>query len=55
MIAGVLIVLVDSSDKYEEQHRVWGGGLCGNKSTQMLRKCAKLAGQSMTTASLGKL
>ena len=47
--------LVDSSDKYEEQRRVWGGGLRGNKSTQMLRKRAKAAGQSTTAASLGKL
>ena len=45
----------DSSDKYEEQRRVWGGGLRGNKSTQMLRKRAKAAGQSTTAASLGKL
>ncbi|EDR04791.1 60S ribosomal protein L8 [Laccaria bicolor S238N-H82] len=43
------------SDKYEEQRRVWGGGLRGNKSTQMLRKRAKAAGQSTTAASLGKL
>ena len=55
MIVGVLIVLVDSSDKYEEQCRVWGGGRRGTKSTQMLRKDAKAAGQSMTAASLGKL
>jgi len=47
--------LVNSSDKYEEQRRVWGGGLRGNKSTQMLRKRAKAAGQSTTAASLGKL
>ena len=52
----VLIALGgDSSDKYEEQRRVWGGGLRGNKSTQMLRKRAKAAGQSTTAASLGKL
>ena len=52
----LLIVLgADSSDKYEEQRRVWGGGLRGNKSTQMLRKRAKAAGQSTTAASLGKL
>ena len=44
-----------SSDKYEEQRRVWGGGVRGNKSTQMLRKRAKAAGQSTTAASLGKL
>ena len=45
----------DSSVKYEEQRRVWGGGLRGNKSTQMVRKRAKAAGQSTTAASLGKL
>ena len=45
----------DSSDKYEEQRHVWGGGLRGNKSTQMLKKRAKAAGQSTTAASLGKL
>ena len=44
-----------SSDKYDEQRRVWGGGLRGNKSTQMLRKRAKAAGQSMTAVSLRKL
>ena len=44
-----------SFDKYEEQRRVWGGGLRGNKSTQMLRKRARAAGQSTTAASLGKL
>ena len=45
----------DSSDKYEEQRRVWGGGLRGNNSIQMLRNRAKAAGQSTTAASLGKL
>ena len=44
-----------SSDKYEEQRRVWGGGLRGNKSTQMLRKRAKAAGQNISVAALGKL
>jgi len=43
------------TDKYDEQRRTWGGGLRGNKSTQMLRKRAKAAGQSVTAASLGKL
>ena len=38
----------NSSDKYEEARRQWGGGICGNKSTQMLRKRAKAAGQSTT-------
>ena len=48
-------MLVDSSHNYGEQRGVWGGGLCGNKSTQTLRKRAKVAGQSMTAAWLGKL
>ncbi|EIN05397.1 ribosomal protein L4 [Punctularia strigosozonata HHB-11173 SS5] len=43
------------TDKYEEQRRVWGGGLRGNKSTQKLRKRAKAAGQNIAAASLGKL
>jgi len=43
------------SDKYEEQRRQWGGGIRGNKSTQMLRKRAKAAGQSVNAASVGKL
>jgi len=43
------------SDKYEEQRRQWGGGLRGNKSTQMLRKRAKAAGQTVNNATLGKL
>ncbi|KAF9790645.1 ribosomal protein L4 [Thelephora terrestris] len=43
------------SDKFEEQRRQWGGGLRGNKSTQMLRKRAKAAGQSVSAAALGKL
>ena len=44
-----------SSDKYEEQRRVWGGGLRGNKSTQMLRKRAKASGITVSAASIGKL
>ena len=44
-----------SSDKYEEQRRVWGGGLRGNKSTQMLRKRAKASGIAVSAASIGKL
>ena len=44
-----------SADKYEDQRRQWGGGLRGNKSTQMLRKRAKAAGQNVSAASLGKL
>jgi len=43
------------TDKYDEARRQWGGGLRGNKSTQMMRKRAKAAGQSTTAASLGKL
>ncbi|KIK91807.1 hypothetical protein PAXRUDRAFT_611800 [Paxillus rubicundulus Ve08.2h10] len=43
------------TDKYEEQRRQWGGGLRGNKSTQMLRKRAKAAGQNANAPSLGKL
>ncbi|KAH7906293.1 ribosomal protein L4 [Hygrophoropsis aurantiaca] len=43
------------SDKYEESRRQWGGGIRGNKSTQMLRKRAKAAGQDAKAASLGKL
>jgi large subunit ribosomal protein L7Ae len=43
------------TDKYDEQRRQWGGGIRGNKSTQMLRKRAKAAGQSTTAASIGKL
>jgi len=43
------------SDKYEEQRRQWGGGIRGNKSTQMLRIRAKASGQTITAASLGTL
>ncbi|TFK40654.1 60S ribosomal protein L8 [Crucibulum laeve] len=43
------------SDKYEEQRRQWGGGLRGNKSTQMLRKRAKAAGQTLSAAAASKL
>jgi len=43
------------SDKYEEQRRQWGGGVRGNKSSQMLRKRAKASGQSVTSAAIGKL
>ncbi|KAG5637596.1 60S ribosomal protein L8 [Sphagnurus paluster] len=43
------------SDKYEDQRRQWGGGIRGNKSTAMLRKRAKAAGQNVSAASLGKL
>jgi hypothetical protein len=46
-----------SSDKYEKQCRVWGGGIRGNKSADMLRKGANLkaAGQTMTVAAAKKL
>ncbi|EKM77048.1 hypothetical protein AGABI1DRAFT_115459 [Agaricus bisporus var. burnettii JB137-S8] len=43
------------TDKYDEQRRQWGGGIRGYKSTQMLRKRAKAAGQNPAAASLGKL
>jgi len=43
------------SDKYDEQRRQWGGGLRGNKSTQMLRKRAKASGQTISAATIGKL
>jgi len=43
------------TDKYEEQRRVWGGGIRGNKSTHMLRKRAKAAGQTLSAASFSKL
>jgi large subunit ribosomal protein L7Ae len=44
-----------SSDKYEEQRRVWGGGVRGNKSADMLRKRAKAAGQTLSAAAAKKL
>lgn len=44
-----------SSDKYEDQRRQWGGGVRGNKSTQMLRKRAKAAGQNISLATAAKL
>jgi len=43
------------SDKYEEQRRVWGGGIRGNKSADMLQKRAKAAGQPITAAAAKKL
>jgi len=43
------------SDKYEEQRRVWGGGIRGNKSADMLQKRAKAAGQPITAAAEKKL
>ncbi|TFK85469.1 L30e-like protein [Polyporus arcularius HHB13444] len=43
------------TDKYEEQRRQWGGGLRGAKSTQMLRKRAKAAGQTLSVANASKL
>lgn len=43
------------SDKYEEQRRQWGGGIRGNKSTAMMRKRAKAAGQNVAAAHLNKL
>lgn len=46
---------VNFTDKYDETRRQWGGGYRGNKSTQMMRKRAKAAGQNPAAASLGKL
>lgn len=43
------------TDKYDETRRQWGGGIRGNKSTQMMRKRAKAAGQNATAPALGKL
>lgn len=45
----------NSTDKYEEHRRQWGGGVRGNKSTQKLRKRAKAAGQTLTAANAAKL
>jgi len=47
--------IIFSSDKYEEQRRVWGGGIRGNKSAEMLQKRAKAAGQTMTAAAAKRL
>lgn len=52
---GLIMSHLCSSDKYEEQRRQWGGGLRGNKSTQMLRKRAKAAGQNTNIANFNKL
>lgn len=43
------------NDKYEEQRRQWGGGIRGYKSTQMMRKRAKAAGQVAPSTSFNKL
>ncbi|TBU22792.1 L30e-like protein [Dichomitus squalens] len=43
------------TDKYDEQRRQWGGGIRGAKSTQMLRKRAKAAGQTLSVANAQKL
>jgi large subunit ribosomal protein L7Ae len=50
-----ILTCVPSSDKYDEHRRQWGGGLRGNKSTQMLRKRAKASGQTISAATIGKL
>jgi len=50
-----LIIIRHSTEKYDEARRLWGGGIRGNKSTQMMRKRAKAAGQNVAAASLGKL
>ena len=44
-----------SSDKYEEQRRLWGGGIRGNKSTQMIRKRARALGQTLSDTAIKKL
>ncbi|EIW56232.1 L30e-like protein [Trametes versicolor FP-101664 SS1] len=43
------------TEKYEEHRRQWGGGVRGAKSTQMLRKRAKAAGQTLSVANAQKL
>jgi len=43
------------TDKFEEQRRVWGGGLRGQKSSDMLRKRAKSMGKSISDFNAGKL
>lgn len=48
-------LILFSSEKYEEQRRVWGGGIRGNKSADMLRKRAKAAGQALSVAAAKKL
>jgi len=37
-----------STDKYEETRRLWGGGIRGRKSTDLMRKRAKAAGQNIS-------
>jgi large subunit ribosomal protein L7Ae len=54
-VAYHLYMNIFSSDKYEEQRRVWGGGIRGNKSADMLQKRAKAAGQPITAAAAKKL
>ena len=51
----VILTSIFSTDKYEEQRRQWGGGIRGAKSTQMLRKRAKAAGQTLSIANASKL
>ncbi|KAJ3726514.1 60S ribosomal protein L8 [Lentinula guzmanii] len=43
------------TDKYEEQRRIWGGGIRGAKSANMLRKRAKSMGKTISDASAKKL
>ncbi|KAJ3997331.1 60S ribosomal protein L8 [Lentinula boryana] len=43
------------TDKYEEQRRIWGGGIRGPKSANMLRKRAKSMGKTISDASAKKL
>ncbi|KAJ3807862.1 50S ribosomal protein L30e-like protein [Lentinula aff. lateritia] len=43
------------TDKYEEQRRIWGGGIRGPKSANMLRKRAKAMGKTISDANAQKL
>ncbi|KAJ3931945.1 MAG: 50S ribosomal protein L30e-like protein [Lentinula lateritia] len=43
------------TDKYEEQRRVWGGGIRGPKSANMLRKRAKAMGKTISDVNAKKL
>jgi large subunit ribosomal protein L7Ae len=55
LLYSLWLIVLFSSDKYEEQRRHWGGGLRGNKSAQMMKKRAKAAGQSVAATQLQKL
>lgn len=49
------ITFSSSTDKYEEQRRVWGGGIRGPKSANMLRKRAKAMGKTISDVNAKKL